>query len=298
MKNILEQAMNKVNVVGKLLQAAVFDGSLKDGRKYLRANLTIKVTQTYGGREEVSEIPVSMFAAQYTNDGRPNPGYSQIQDLTNMKSAQTVGYDNADVVRISGANLRENNFVSKSGQLIDGWQINTSFINLGKGDGVASFAADIFIMDMSRETDRDGDETGRLIIKGGLVQYGGRLDVVEFVVENPEAVDFVERNWNINDTVGVKGRIRVSSREEKASGASSSWGEDVPDMTTRTIRELVITTGNDEGKEEEFAYDPADIKKAFNVRKANIEQLQIDAKNASAKKPAAPAATASKYSWE
>lgn len=296
MKNIMEQAMNKVNVVGKLIEAAVYDGTLKDGRRYLRSNLVVRVTQTYGGREETSEVPISMFAAQFTNDNRPNPGYAQIQNLSEMKSAQNYGFDNADTVRISGANLRENNFVAKSGQLVNSWQISTSFINTAKGPDIASFAMDIFIMDMSRETDRDGDETGRLVVKGGIVQYGGRLDVLEFIVENPEAVDFIERNWNINDTVNVKGRIRVTTREEKGSGASSSWGEDIPDTTTRTIRELIITTGNDEGKEEEFAYDPVDIKKAFNVRKANLEQMQIDAKSAATKKP--EATVANKYSWE
>ena len=61
------------------------------------------------------------------------------------------------------------------------------------------------------------------------------------------------------------------------------------------MRELIITTGDDEGKEEDFAYDPVDIKKAFNARKAKIEQQQMDA--ASKAKPAAAPAT-SKYSWE
>ena len=299
MKNILEQATNKINIIGKLIDAAVNSGTLKDGRKYLRANLTVRVNQTYGGHEEISEIPVSMFAAEYTQANKPNPGYKQIQALEEMKSAQNVGYDNADTVRISGANLRENNFVSKSGQLVNSWQINTSFINtIGKADsGVASFAIDIFIMDMSNEVDREGDETGRLIVKGGIVQYGGKLDVLEFVVEQPDAVDFVERNWNINDTVNVRGRVRVTSREEKPSGASGSWGEDIPESTTRTIRELIITTGDDQGREEDFAYDPTDIKKAFNVRKASIEQLQIDAKNAT-KKEAPSTTTSNKYSWE
>ena len=65
------------------------------------------------------------------------------------------------------------------------------------------------------------------------------------------------------------------------------------------VRELVISTGSDEGKEEEFAYDPVDIRKAFKVRQAEIEQLQIDAKKGSAPKTAQTAASApSKYDWE
>lgn len=296
MKEITVQAQNKVNINGKLLDVTTGSGTLSDGRAYERANLTVRVQQSYGGRDEVSEIPVSMFASQFTTRGTPNPAYKSLQDLKTFKTAQDVGFDDADTVRLTGCSLRENAFVSKSGQLINGWQINTSFINKTTMQDTATFVIDIFIMDMHDEVDRDGDSTGRLIIKGGIVQYGGKLDVVEFIVEGPEQVDYIQRNWNINDTVTAKGRVRVTSVEVKDSGKNSSWGEDIPDTTTRFIRELIIVSGDDEGKEEEFAYDPTDIKKAFNVRKANIEQLQMDAKKASSSKPAQT--SSSKYNWE
>lgn len=300
MKDIMTQAQQKINLAGKLLDATFAEGKTTDGRNYERANVTIRVTQSYNGREETSEIPVTMFAMEYTGKGGINPAWKSIQDLKGMKTVQNFGYDNADNVRLTGAAIRENAFVTKQGMLIDGWQLNASFASTTKMSDAATFIVDIFIMDMQPELDRDDDPTGRLVIKGGIVQYGGKLDVLNFVVEQPEAVDYIERNWNPNDTITVQGRIRVTSVEEKKSGAESSWGESVPDTTTRYIRELVITKGDDEGKEEEFAYDPADIKKAFNVRKANIEQLQIDAKNNATKKAAAPAAggTPSKYSWE
>lgn len=296
MKEITVQAQNKVNINGKLLDVTTGSGTLSDGRAYERANLTVRVQQSYGGRDEVSEIPVSMFASQFTTRGTPNPAYKSLQDLKTFKTAQDVGFDDADTVRLTGCSLRENAFVSKSGQLINGWQINTSFINKTTMQDTATFVIDIFIMDMHDEVDRDGDSTGRLIVKGGIVQYGGKLDVVEFIVEGPEQVDYIQRNWNINDTVTAKGRVRVTSVEVKDSGKNSSWGEDIPDTTTRFIRELIIVSGDDEGKEEEFAYDPTDIKKAFNVRKANIEQLQMDAKKASSSKPAQT--SSSKYNWE
>ena len=295
MKSITEQATNKINIVGKLLDTTFNHGVTKTGAPYERANLTVRVTQTYNGQEEVSEIPIGMFASQFTSKGTPNPAYKSLQDLKEMKTAQNVGFDAADTIRITNATLRENNFVSKSGQLINGWQVNASFVNKGSTADVASFVVDIFIMDMHDEVDRDGDPTGRLVIKGGLVQYGGKLDVLEFIVEGAEKVDYIQRNWEINQTVTAKGRIRVTSVEEKSSGREGSWGEDIPEVSTRMIRELVISTGSDEGKEEEFSYDPTDIKKAFNVRKAEIEQLQIDARQSAAKPTAA---SASKYNWE
>lgn len=298
MKDIMNQANNKVTIVGKLLDASFATGKTSAGKAYERANLTVRVTQTYGGRTETSEVPVSAFATQYTNKGTINPAYENIQKLKEFKTVQNVGIDNADIIRMTSADLRENAFVSKSGQLVNGWQLNSSFFNPGKGDDTATFNIDIFIMDMKEEFDREGETTGRLVIKGAIVQYGGRLDVVEFIVEAPDCVDYISSNWNINDTVNVGGRVRYTVQEEKRAAAESSWGEEIPDTSTRTVRELIITRGSDEAFEEDMAYDATDIKKAFNERKARMEQMQLDAKTKGSK-PAAPAQAPKKdYSWE
>lgn len=300
MKSIQNQSTNKLNLAGKLLDVTPGEGKLPDGRPYKRATVTIRVTQTYGGHEETSDIQVGMFATEYTSTGKPNPAWKSLNDLQMMKTAQNVGIDAASHVRLTGATLQENNFVARNGNLISGWQIRGSFVNEAKVADVASFVTDIFIMDMHDEVDRDGDTTGRLVVRGGIVQYGGKLDVVDFIVESPDTVEYITRNWEVNGTVTVKGRIRVLSQEEEVQ--SSGWGEDVPDTTTRFVRELIITTGDDTCKEEEFAYDPAEIKKAYNERKAAIEQLQINARASMPKQGAksAPAAetNAQKYSWE
>ena len=295
-KNIMEQATNKINIVGKLLDTTFREGKTSTGQTYESCNFTVRVTQSYGGREETSEIPVSIFATQYTSQNKPHPGYKNIQEMKKMKTVQDYGEAEATVVRMTSANIRENNFVSRSGQLVNGWQINTSFLNEGKTADIASFNMDIFIMDMHEETDREGEPTGRLIIKGAVVQYQGKLDVIEFIVEGADAVDYISRNWEENKTVNVGGRIRVTSQEEKHSASESSWGEELPETSTRMVRELIITRGSDEPFDDDFAYDAADIKKAFNERKARLEQLQIDAKSNT--KKSASAASKSNYSWE
>ena len=299
MKSIAIQATNKINLAGKLMDATFGEGKLTDGRPYQRATVTVRVTQTYGRKTETSDIQVGMFATEYTATGKQNPAWKSLNDLKLMKTAQNVGIDNASHVRLTGATLQENNFVSRTGQLINGWQIRGSFINEAKVADVASFVTDIYIMSKEDEFDRDGNTTGRMKIKGGIVQYGGKLDVVEFYVESPDTVEYINRNWSENHTVQVKGRIRVLSQEEETQ--SSGWGEDVPDITTRFVRELIVTTGSDEPFEDEFAYDPTEIKKAFNERKAAIEQLQINARNTAPKQGAGSANAADtnkKYDWE
>ena len=210
MKSIQNQATNKINLAGTLMDVTLGDGKLSDGRPYQRATVTVRVTQTYGGKTETSDIQRSMFATEFTSTGKPNPAWKSINDLKLMKTAQNVGIDNASHVRCTGDSLQENNFVSRNGQLINGWQIRGSFINEAKVADVASFVTDIFIMDMHDEVDREGDTTGRLIIKGGIVQYGGKLDVVEFIVEAPDTVEYISRNWEVNGTM-IRLRLRRRS---------------------------------------------------------------------------------------
>lgn len=288
MKDINIQAINKVTIVGKLLDATFAKGNTKDGKPYERANITVRVTQQFGNRTETSDIPASAFATQFTSKGAPNPAYESLQRLKELKTAQNVGIDNADYIRLAGnatGNLRENAFVSKGGQLISGWQINFSFFNTGKAEETATFWNELFIMDMREETDREGDTTGRLIIKGAIVQYGGALDIMEFVVEDPSCVNFLSHNLEINQTMILGGRIRYTSVEE-VSASSGSWGEEVAAATTKMVRELVISGGDEGPKDEDFAYDPVEIKKAFNVRKAKMDQLMLNAKNKSTTPPA------------
>ena len=300
MKSINVQANNKLNLAGKLMDVQFGDGKLSDGRPYQRATVTVRVTQSYGGHEETSDVQVGMFATEFTSTGKPNPAWKSLNDLKMMKTAQNVGIDNASNVRLTGATLQENNFVSRTGNLISGWQIRGSFINEAKVAPVASFVTDIFIMKMYEEIDREGDTTGRLVIQGGIVQYNGKLDVVNFYVEAPDTVEYISRNWEENKTVTVKGRIRVLSQEEEVQ--STGWGEDIPETTTKFVRELIITTGDSEPKEDDFSYDPVEIKKAFNERKAYIEQLQINARTTATKQGAGSANAAetasTKYSWE
>ena len=304
MKNLTEIAKNNVNIIGKLLDVTAADGKLDDGRYYQRANFTVRVTQSYNGHTEISEIPLSIFATQFTRNNAPNPAYDNLQHLKEMKTVQGYGEAQADTIRITNATINENNFYSKNGSLINGWQIRASFINRGNNvKDIASFDMDIFILDMHPEVDREGEETGRLILKGAVVQYGQKLDVLEFVVEESDKIDNVNRNWNINDTVNIGGRVRVTSKEESRPVSTNSWGEELPETTTRMVRELVITRGTTEPFEEDFAYDPVEIKKGFNKRKADIEQMQINAKNAAGRGAAkaattTPAQTSSKYSWE
>lgn len=298
MKGLETQSRNEVNVVGKLLSTSFREDVIKStGKPYESCNYIVRVTQQIEGKEETHEIPLSVFATKYTNSGKLNPAFKTVQDLRKMNTIQNDGEDKATTVRINKATLSENIFVTQSGQLIDGWQIRSSFVNEGGANEFARFTAEIFIIDMHDEINSDDESTGRLIVRGGLVQYGEKLDVIEFIVEAPDKVEYVSRNWAPNSTVVCGGYIRYTP-QEVVSATTESWGDEVMESSgSKMRRELIITGGPKEPLDEDFWYDPVEMRKGFNARKANIEQLQLNAKSGGAqKKQAAPQKP--KFEWE
>lgn len=291
MRDLKIQSLNKLNICGKLLSLETSAGKTKTtGAPYERATAIIRVTQSVGGAMETSEIPVDFFATQFTNSGATNPMYESLQNLKKCKTIQNYG-DEADTISLSRADLQENNFVTKAGQLVNGFRIRGSFFNQRVSTDMATFNVEIVILDMRDEVDRDGEETGRLIVKGALVQWGEKLDVFEFVIENPDQIDYFKRNFDVNNTAHINGRIRFTSKEVKRQSDASSWGETIEDTDTRVMRELVITGGDDEPFDDEDGYDINEIRKGFNVRKSRLEQMQIDARSKASTPKPAPKAT-------
>ena len=298
MKGLEVQSRNEVNIVGKLLSTTFREGTIQStGKPYESCNYIVRVTQEIEGKEEIHEIPLSVFATKYTNSGKINPAFKTVQDMKQMCTIQNDGEDKATIVRINKATISENIFIPQSGQLIDSWQLRSSFVNEGGMGEFARFTVEIFILDMHDEVTAEGETTGRLVIRGGIVQYGEKLDVVDFIVEGANAVEYISHNWEPNMTVVAAGRIRFTP-QETVSATTDSWGEEVMESGgPKMARELIITGGPSELPDEDFMYDPVEIKKGFNVRKANIEQMQLNAKSGGQKKQAQPAPR-QKFDWE
>lgn len=312
-KSIDNQSTNGVTIVGKLSDLVMREGTSKAGGKpYRSGTATIRVEQHYGGKDETSEIPVQFIAMKFKKDGTSNPAYESLSELNNYKTIQNHGYDAANRIRVNAksGHLSENMFVGRDNeQVVSTWRIDSSFFNEVRGSqeaapsngDCATFSVDLFLMSIAREMTADGEETGRLKIRGGIVQYGRKLDCLDFYVEDPTAVEYIERNWSMNDTVNAVGRIRYTS-ETVTYHSENSWGEDIPKTSTKTKRELIITQGSDVPFDEELAYAPEDIQVMNADRNNRKEQLKIDARSRAAAKKAVPSAAAavasSGFGWE
>ena len=316
-KSIDTPALNSVVISGALLGLELREGKsspAKGSKPYRSVKSTIRVNQTYGGKSEVSEIPVDFIAMRHKKDGTDNTIYETYGKYsTEYHTAQRDGIENATMVNINGrrgnGTLSENMFATAQNPetVVSTWNIGATFLNELRGAApgndaeCATFDIEIFILNLDREVNLEGEETGRLKIRGGVVKYGRKLDCLDFFVENPGAVDYIERNFKVNDTAHFVGRLRYTSETVKYE-SENTWGESIPQTTTKKKRELIITgpgVGCESGPyDEDRSYDPEDIRVLVADRNAVKEQKKMEARAKASKPKAAAPADKPNYGWE
>lgn len=287
---MLNQAENNVKIEGILSEVDIKEGIGKTNKKaYIAGEIKIRVCQDVNGETKNMEIPVNLFATKEKKAGGINPAYEAIKKIqTEYTSIAACGDESkASCVRIDRGELGENVFWGNNGTLVSQPRIRTSFTNritAADCNQKATFKTTIVIGKISDEVKND-EPTGRLVVKGILPQYGGVVDVIDFVVASEEAINHIRTYWNEGDTVAVAGKVNFSSRtirEEKSVG----FGDPIIEEKTITVRELVILSGSASAIEGELAYDAEEINKALKDRMTKIEE----SKNKKVESTPAPAA--------
>ena len=270
---------NKVNIVGLLSENNV-EQREKDGRKYVTGNIKIQITP-----ENV--IPINVFAFENTKAGTKNPAYTQIMSVCDKGiSLAACGGDvtKATKVRANTCRFEENMFASRfNGNIISSTRVTGSFFTLGASeDPKAVFTCGINIRSIKEEVNNDGEETGRLLVEGAIEQYN-RWDILTFIAESQQAVDYIRANWEKGDTVSISGRI-VGKTITQTVTSDNEGGFGEPEEETRTYHriEYVITSGG-EPKEDEFAYDKDKVKEGLADRERRKAELTEGSKKPVAK---------------
>lgn len=281
---MLKQAENTVRIEGLLSEIDLRYGSfMKKGETMNSIGGTIKihVNQEINGEPASLEVPVHMFASEYTNAGAKNPAYQNIERIMNdyTSIAAAGGEANADAVRITNGRITMNEYYGRDGRFISFPRITASFVNKIRADEMkpcATFSTTFVVANKVNEVASDGVETGRLKVTGVLPQYGGKVDLVDFIVANPNAINAINQYWEDNETVMASGRLNFSSKVETVR-KEVDFGE--PQETTRTISvsELLITGGSQSGLEDGAAYNIDEIQAALVERKTRLENLKESA---------------------
>lgn len=275
----MKQAKNEVFVEGILLESDIKTGTSKDGKDYARGELRILVNQEFAGQKIESIIPIRMFSNRLTKDGTPNKAYDSIMRAKNeLTSAAAVGgnIDEADAVRVELASLGESLFVPRgSDREVSFPEIQSNYVRKVSRDKVTpltKFDVNIVVNSIKEEV-KDDEPTGAVIVKGAVVQYADRLDLIDFKVYNKSAQNHIQSNYNKGDTVNLQGYINFTSKTEYIE-EEQGFGEPILTPKTTTVRELVITTGSVEPFTEERAYAKEDLNSALKERAERIIKMK------------------------
>ena len=297
---MLESKENSVKIEGILSEIDLEAGSYMKGGKSvdkIGGSIKVRVTQMLNGEKVELDIPVYMFANKLTNKGTANPAYASIERVMNeYKSIAAVGIDAADRIRITGAQIRMNEYYGQNGNLNSYPRINASFVtkitDLSKYNPEATFSAIFAIGSMGYETDKDGVEIpNRYKIRGIMPQYGGSVDVIDFFATSPNVIDAVSSYWEQGDTVKINGKLNFTSKTEEKM-IEVDFGEPRIERKTISVSELIITGGSQTPLEGDFAFDMDEIHNALEDRQARLAELK--AKQKAKESKTAPKTTAKK----
>lgn len=280
---MIRQAENNVKIEGILSEVDLKYGSFTKKATGQTVNsiggtIKVQVNQNINGETVMLEVPVHMFSAELTNKGTKNPAYQNIEKIMNefTSIAAAGGVQGADAIRITNGSISINEFVGRNGEISAYPRINASFVTKIRQDEMkpeATFSATFVVGKKVAEVDKDGVETGRYKITGVLPQYGGKVDVVEFITANPKVIEAINQYWSENDTVSAIGRLNFSSHKETVI-KEVDFGEPQEQVRTFSVSELVITGGSAAPLEGDHAYDMNEIKDALIERTARLEKMK------------------------
>ena len=296
---------NVVKIEGILSEIDLKYGTInKNGTdiKTVGGSIKVRVNTKINGADTELEIPVHMFATQYTNAGAINPAFESIERVMNeYVSIAASDINSADRIRITRGQLGMNEYIGQNGNLVSFPRISASFVSKIKKDEckpAADFTAVFVVGQKGYETDRDGVETDRYKVIGMIPQYGGKVDVIPFFAVNPGVIDAVSNYWNEGDTVKATGKLNFTSKTEVYE-VKVDFGEASEGTRTISISDLIITGGSSTPLEGDFAINCDDVKVALEERKARHAQMKEKAANqskgASGKAPAAAPASANRF---
>lgn len=275
----MREAINTVRIEGILLEKEITPRTIKKNNTQspaLSAKVIIRTTQKIDGKEYTVDIPVNFFAAKLKKDGNLNPGYSAIEDFEKLKSVAEVGKESASIVRTYGAKLDIQEYPDRNGQIKNSIHISAYSlyeINKTTAELNASFDLEFVVGSKTWEKDKNGDETGRMLVKGIVPGYGDRIQIVPMVSSNENVASNISEYWQEGDTVKATGKFYFVTISEKYT-VPVDFGEAEEKTRTITKKELIITGGTQEPEDEDVAFAREDIEKALAERKERIEDLK------------------------
>lgn len=281
---------NNVQIYGVLSEFEVIEDTSKaSGKDYVRITAKVNVDQEIEGVEVNNTVTVKFLQMKLKKDGSPNPAYKRLVDYKDKFISLAAADDpsQASYVSITGS-LEENAwFDAKTNKVKSSYQIRGGFMNeikdrtKNENRERAKFNLSGVVGKMVPEMKQD-EETGRLIVSFIFITWGGKANMVKLYASGSKR-DFIEQNWNEQDTVNVTGYIN-STFKSGVNTIEVGFGEAIEQPYTFSVNDLVISGGSPCGLEESRSYDIDSIKQACAERIEEQKALE-SAKSATTAAP-------------
>lgn len=245
----------------------------EDGKKRIEGSVTVKT-------DDVNFIRYNVKVNEKTAAGTDNKTYAGIQTVMNeYKSIAQVGEEEADRVRVSG----DLNIYTGAMDRVTRIGYKSNFFNRLKNpdemEQKAEFVAEVFISSITPEVNTDGEDTGRINVKGWTVTFAG-VEPITLVAEG-EIASAVDSTFEPGQTVEFYGDI-INNRIEKITEIPVAIGKPRTKVETSYKNELIITGASEayeEGVTPEKPYEADVIKAAMQERENRLEEAKAKAQS-------------------
>lgn len=284
MSTNLKEATAKVTVVGLLAEKDLKVESA-NGVDIISGSVTIKVSDTDSIQFRVKQASKRSDGKKgYTSeDNKVYPGLVTV--MNEYKSIADVGEADADRIAVISGQIKPYFSVQNDREHLS---YQTNFFSRDRGvkdDNKAEFEVEIFIKAIVPEVytsgEKQGDETGRAIVKGLLPTYSG-IETIDLVAPAEDGIaDAILSDYTPGQTVRFFGDV-INRKVEKTTTVPVKIGK--PKVTTSVTytNELVITGASEayDGETGDTApYDVNAIKQAMTERDSRIAELKEKNKN-------------------
>ena len=271
----LRQANTNVTVEGLVSEIALEEKKGERGNS-ITGSITVKTS-------DVNFVRLSVMSSEYKTNGEPNTVYPGIKTVMDeYKSINKDGEEEADYVNVKGQLNMYHNYQRGT----DDMGYRGSYFNrrprIEEYDEEtetgprATFDVEVFIQTINPEMGHDGDETGRLLIKGWVPTYNG-IEPITLVAPEEIAND-IDSIFSPGQTVKFYGDL-VNNRIETKVEIPVVIGKPKIERRVSYKNELVITGASEpyeEGGEVE-PYKPEVIRAAIKERENEIESKKNEA---------------------
>ena len=282
----LRQANAKVEVAG-IVSSKDLKIEQNNGQNIIKGSVSVEV-------DETNVIRFSVYTTEKKKDGSgDNVAYKGL--LTVMDEFKTIadnGREEADKVYVNGdLNL----FTGQNGKESVGQR--ASFFNRAKKlegfEPQATFDVEMFIKTMVPEVDKEGEETGRVLVKGWVPTFNGIEPIT--LIADKDLADDVQSTFKVGQTARFFGDI-INNRVEIKKEIPMALGKPRIETKVEYKNELRITGASDPYPDEPEGeipakYDKGAIELAINERQARLEAKEREAKASSAPSNARPTAS-------